>query len=622
MAQPTLNLPRRAYIPLPLGTVLPLGWLRDQLKIQKEGLSGHLEEVWPEVGPDNGWLGGKGESGELGPYYLDGLVPLAYLLNDSKLKAKASKWIKWTLNNPGEDGWLGPKTDNRDKWWPRAVLLKALAQYAEAAQDTRIESAMATYFMHMVKNLLNDPLREWCKFRWGEYLITLLWLCERRQCPVFEKLGFLLHSQGYNWSDHFIHFKIEDKVRENPNMATHVVNHAMGVKYPALWSLFSGKAEDRKATDTGMEMLDRFHGGATGLFTGDEHLAGLNPSQGTELCAVVEYMYSLEILTSLFGQVTYADRLESLVYNNLPAAFTADMWAHQYNQQANQVLCSLAKHDWTNSYEANIFGLEPHYHCCTANFNQGWPKFAAHLWMGTPDKGLAAVALAPSQVSTTIDGIQITVTEKTDYPFTGEIEFEIRTSKPKAFPLSIRIPGWADGAQIFLNDETPRTALNGSFHTISRTWKNKEKVILNLPLIPRVSRHYNNSVAVHRGALTFSLKIDAQWKQIRGEKPAADYEVYPSSKWNYALVIDTEHPEKSLRIEEKKVKMPCFSEEKAPVIITARACELPAWGLSGASAAPPPPSPVSTSLPVEEVSLIPYGSAKLRITEFPVVKRL
>ena len=620
MAEEKQFLPRRTFTPLPLGTILPRGWLKEQLEIQAEGLSGHLDEFWPQLSPDSGWLGGKGESWELGPYYLDGLVPLAYLLDDSKLKAKTSRWINWTLSNLSEDGWIGPKTDHRDQWWPRAVMLKVLAQYAEATGDRRVESTLASYFNLLLKSLDKNPLSMWAKFRWGEYLVSLLWFCERRPCPVIEDIANLVHSQGYNWSDHFNYFTIESKIRHNPNLATHVVNHAMAVKYPGLWSLFSRKEADRRASDNALNMLDRFHGQATGIFTGDEHLSGLNPSQGTELCAVVELMYSLEVLTSLFGGTSYADRLESIAYNNLPGAFTADMWAHQYDQQANQVLCSVDKRDWTNSDDANIYGLEPNYVCCTANFNQGWPKFVSHMWMGTPGKGLAAIAYGPSEVKINVGNSQVTVIEKTDYPFKGDIEFEIRTSSPVAFPISLRIPSWAEGAEVTLNREKTIPAKPGNFHTITKRWENEDRIILNLPMKLRLKRRYNNSVAIHRGALTFSLRIGSRWKQIRGEAPHCDYEVYPTTNWNYALVLDTEHPEKSLEVQEKSVKMPCFSEIKAPVVISASARQLSEWGMDGASASPPPESPVATTSGVEKVELIPYGSAKLRITEFPVTE--
>jgi hypothetical protein len=137
---------------------------------------------------------------------------------------------------------------------------------------------------------------------------------------------------------------------------------------------------------------------------------------------------------------------------------------------------------------------------------------------------------------------------------------------------------------------------------------------------PRVSRWYNDAVAVHRGPLTFSLRIGSMWNRVKGEAPACDYEVTPTSPWNYALAIDPANPQKSLTVEETGVKMPCFVELKAPVVMTAKARKVPAWGMDGASAAPPPKSPVTSSEPVEEVQLIPYACAKLRITEFPVTQ--
>src|ERR1051325_10759965 len=68
-----------AFQPLPLTSVMPKGWLLDQLRLQAQGLSGHLDEFWPDLGPNSAWLGGSGEGWERGPYFLDGLVPLAYL---------------------------------------------------------------------------------------------------------------------------------------------------------------------------------------------------------------------------------------------------------------------------------------------------------------------------------------------------------------------------------------------------------------------------------------------------------------------------------------------------------------------------------------------------------------
>ncbi len=132
------------------------------------------------------------------------------------------------------------------------------------------------------------------------------------------------------------------------------------------------------------QVLDEYHRLPNGMFSADEHFAGQDPSQGTELCTVVEAMFSLETDLAITGDAAFGDRLEKIAYNALPATITEDFWAHQYDQQPNQVMCSLSKRNWSsNGPESNIFGLEPNFGCCTANMHQGWPKLAASLWMAT-----------------------------------------------------------------------------------------------------------------------------------------------------------------------------------------------------------------------------------------------
>ena len=158
----------------------------------------------------------------------------------------------------------------------------------------------------------------------------------------------------------------------------------MMLKGSALMSRVDGRDPDAFA-EAAWQTLMRDHGMACGHFSGDECLAGTSPIRGSELCSVVEAMYSYEWLAALTGKDKWCDRLEDAAFNALPAAISPDMWSHQYDQMPNQVQCSWfpegEKPFGTNGNDANIFGLEPNYGCCTANFNQGWPKLALSALM-------------------------------------------------------------------------------------------------------------------------------------------------------------------------------------------------------------------------------------------------
>jgi DUF1680 family protein len=318
-------------------------------------------------------------------------------------------------------------------------------------------------------------------------------------------------------------------------------------------------------------------------------------------------MFSLETDISILGDAAFGDRLEKIAYNALPATLSADLWAHQYDQQANQIMCSISNRRWaTNGPESNIFGLEPNFGCCTANMHQGWPKLAANLWMATPDGGLAAVVYGPSEVTATVrGGTSVTVEEVTDYPFREVVSLSVTMAKAATFPLTLRIPAWATTASVTVNGQPVDAIKAGQFLRIEREWKNADRVELRFPMTVR------NSISVERGPLVYSLKIGESWHKINQTGPSADWEVYPTTPWNYALVKG------AFQVTEKAMERQPYTAAASPVEITAKARRLPQWTLVDDSPGVIPVSPVTTKRAEETVTLVPYGAAKLRITAFP-----
>ncbi len=402
-------------------------------------------------------------------------------------------------------------------------------------------------------------------------------------------------------------------------METHGVNNGQALKIAAMRYLVSGnRREELENFRRQLSTLDRYHGMPNGMFTCDEHFAGLEATHGTELCTVVETLYSLEVALATFGDPLIADRIETVTFNALPGTFDDAMWAHQYDQQVNQVQASLNSKPWTtNGPESNLYGLEPNFGCCTANFHQGWPKLALSLWMRSADGGLAACVYAPCHVESAVATGAVRLSIETEYPFRQDVRITVDPEHAGRFPIRLRIPAWATGASIRLNGEAQSVPVQpGTFVPILRHWKAGDVLDLHFPMVPKVSRWNNDAVAITRGPLLFSYSPGQSWVKLRDRGPTADWQVFPLRPWNYALRVD-ESSAAELSVTEDAIGSHPFAEEGTPVRIRVKGRQLDTWRSEDGVAAPVPRGSQVSSNPEEMLELIPYAAAKLRVTIFP-----
>lgn len=624
------------YAALPLGAIRPDGWLREQLQRQADGLTGHLDEVYPQVvGDNNAWLGGDGDAWERGPYWIDGLLPLAYILEDDALKAKAQKWVEAILGSSQEDGYFGPATDhsfvyglqrgNTHDWWPKMVALKILQQYYTATGDPRVIDCLKRYFAYQAAHLKETPLdhwTDWGQWRGADNLEVVYWLYNLTGEEWLLELGEIIHGQTTPWTGYFL-----SGIIFTEQNGVHCVNLGQGFKAPIVHWQFSHDEGEYLAPAQAQDKIRGTVGLPTGLWAGDELLHYATPTRGSELCTAVEMMFSLEEMLRITGDLRWAEWLERVAYNVLPSQVNADFTARQYFSQVNQVSCTRSWRTFSTPHDATdiVYGTLNGYPCCLCNMHQAWPKLTQNLWYATDEGGLAALVYAPCSVTTEVaGGVKVRITETTEYPFDGVVSFRIsfpdRKVKKGRFPVRFRVPEWAEGARIVVNGvATPEPPKAGETIGFNREWKDGDEITLFLPMPIRTETWCDDAWSIFRGPLLYALKMEETWteKHFEGaDRRFGDtyWEVTSPTPWNYCLMRELFKPG-DCQVEISPVPQYPWTLEAAPVRMRVPAWTLPHWTV---------PEDVAffteTGLDYGEeavIELIPYGCSTLRIASFP-----
>ena len=592
--------------------IKPRGWLKRQLEIQAEGLSGNLDKIWPDI-RDSAWIGGDKEGWERVPYWLDGFIPLAYLLENEDMVSRAKKYIDAIVSSQKDSGWICPCDEDKVKTydtWAVQLISKVLVVYYECSGDERIPSVVYNILKNYYELLKNGSIElfSWGKFRWFETFIAIQFTYKRYKEDWLKDLAKILREQGADYNDFVEMWK---RPVNHWKLETHIVNIAMMLKSEAV----SCDILDKPYTDNAdylRSVLDQYNGTVYESFTGDECLSGLSAIQGTELCAIVEQMYSYELLYAYTGDRKWAERLEVLAFNALPATLSEDMWTHQYVQMSNQISCQRFHGNpifGTNATEAHLFGLEPNYGCCTANFNQGWPKFALSAFMHN-DNTVINSMMIPSELHA--DGVHMIL--ETEYPFKNRAKYKIASDKD--FTFIVRVPSFAKNVKI-----------NGdSFEGSDLRFDVKSgesEILVEFETVPHFEKRPHGLNAVKCGALIFSLPIQYTTKMheyvrddVIRKYPYCDYELIPQSAWNYGFSSE------DVSVKTNGVSDIPFSANNPPIVIKAKLKQID-WGYEERFDTVCAKTPISTE-PIsdeKQMELIPYGCAKLRITELPLLKK-
>ncbi|HWB26566.1 MAG TPA: beta-L-arabinofuranosidase domain-containing protein [Chitinophagaceae bacterium] len=639
-----------AFIKLPVGSIVPKGWIRTYLERQRDGLTGHLGEIsaWLDKN-NNAWFSGngKGDHGwEEVPYWLKGYGDLAYLLRDTAMIAETKSWLEKVFQSQRADGFFGPVNKEVSKKhpeglqdvWANMIMLWCMQSYYEYSKDPRVIHLMDGYFKW--ETTVPDSVflkTYWENSRGGDNLYSIYWLYNITGEQWLLNLANKVHRNTANWT----------QTNTLPNF--HNVNVAQCFREPATYYMQAKDSFFLKATYNDFNIIRNMYGQVPGgMFGADEDARKgyTDPRQAVETCGMVEQMSSDEILARITGDPFWADHCEDVAFNTYPAAVMPDFKSLRYLTAPNMAVSDTMNHSPGIQNDGPFLMMNPFSsRCCQHNHSQGWPYYAENMWMATPDNGLAAMLYNSCEVTAKVgNGSSVMLQEETHYPFDDKIEITITKAANAKFPLYIRIPGWCANAAIKVNGvPVEHTSPALTYTRIENTWKSGDKIEITLPMKVQLKTwdENKNSVSVNYGPLTFSLKIKERYKKEDSRsaaisdsrwQPNADaskwpaYQIFPASAWNYGLDekdVENYNPASVFTVVHKpwpKSDFP-FTEDDVPIAIETDGKQIPQWQLDQYGlVAVLPESPVDVNTADEKIELIPMGAARLRISAFPVVK--
>ena len=424
----------------------------------------------------------------------------------------------------------------------------------------------------------------------------------------------------------------------------HGVDATEVLRIPAMRYLFTGNKDNLNASIKGIDKIERYSEQVYGAPVSDEQLREPGAVNSTEMCDESTWSATKQTMFAITGNVHYADGIEKLVFNIGPGSRKPDGKAIQYYSAPNQVACTSKsnrapltlpnRHNFTPDGDFTTL-------CCIGESNRLYPNFVKDaMWLASKDNGLAGVCYGPCSVSAKVgdQGGTVKIEEKTNYPFGENIRFVITTSKSVNFPLYLRIPGWCVNASLKINGKVHSDQLlPGNMVRIERLWASGDEIELALPMKINLSVWNNSSVAIDRGPLVYSLKIKQNWEKSAERFPGfPDWKCLPASDGNYALCFSLESNgakkfplisrlhdfDSYFTVKQNEIPKDAYPWEYPPIELICKAKKVDNWKILADDVTPDvPQSLVINDNPEEEISLIPFGCAPIRITYFPITEK-
>lgn len=638
---------------LPVNNISARGWTKEYLDRQISGITGNIKKcgepfdtekcLWETAEQKDNWYPYEQQA-----YWVDGALKCAYETKNSKLLKEIQGIIYSAIQKAKENGGhigfsntKAPKESDTEKslkylHWPQAVFFRALMAEYEINKDKRILDALVTHYkstplVHVGRNACNVE--------------CLAWLYKKTGDTAFKDMAVLLFEKYQTTTEPELPF---ESLTDNTPFSIHGVTLCETLKlYPIMWDI-TGNIEYLNMGILGLNKLNKQALMVDGVISSEEFVESNTAIMAHETCDIADYSWALGYFFLATGNTEYLDLIERMCLNAAPAVVTPDFTALQYFSSPNQVIaaensthCRYTRGTYTMSYRPYGWAA-----CCVGNVNRIMPNYINKLWHKSDDNSLYATLYAPSYYEE--DNLKIT--EDTEYPFDLKITFTIEAQKPVKRKIGFRIPSWADD---YILETTATITKENGFVCAEKEWTDKEIITLTFITQPKLKDSVEGGVYVDYGPLLFALDIERKDEAFVAKTHNSTFyshNMYPTGSWNYGLRKDL-IKKNGIKVEKTRSDDYVWSSPRLKLTVPAQ--KIVNWTLiktdtvdryvyspdnsvinssfiyrkvQGEFLMTPPIPDSKTALEnsygeVENITLVPYGIAKLRISVFPSIEK-
>lgn len=462
---------------LSFGSIKPLGWLREQMQYDMDGICSHLPELVPDLINDPIYSTGRldrhskvkdlgnsreGDSegeeqykwwnSETQSNWRDGYIRNALLLEDGAAIKVAAAYVDSILSTQDGDGYLGIYTpelrycfkSENGELWAKTTLMRGLLGYYEGTGDARVLTAVRAAVDNVMDNWRSGeshPFECGEEYNGGaahgltftDILKKMYDLTGERKYLDYARFLYMEYSSSYSAeSDAQIRNVLDTSCR----LKCHGVHTYESIRPLAV----SASVDDGlvPVLDAYLKKIDSCVTPAGGAI-GDEWIGGRTAdpeNTGYEYCSLQELLDSYSLLLQYDGSPEYAGKMERIFYN-----------AAQGMRHHDRPAVAYLKTDNSFSMDGHRYKYSPVHQdvavCCVPNAMRISPYFLSSAWMTSPEMDLRLMLFAPCRVETDLGSNHVAVEEVTDYPYSLDLQLRVACDSP--FSLRIRVPEWSTG---------------------------------------------------------------------------------------------------------------------------------------------------------------------------------